>query len=445
MSVIETISAAVTRTGDVLIGASLDAPRVGSSTDQRGVDVAGWVLGRSTPAVAVEFVADGEVFRRVPLTVRRDDVTRAFPAAPCEHPCGFSAQVCVAGIRDLAFEVHAVLADQTRHPVASVHLRRRWPEDATPDHTPLVSVIIPCFRQAAYLGDAIRSVCAQTYPHCEIVVIDDGSPDNTAAVARQFPGVRLVRQPNMGLANARNTGIRESSGDFLVFLDADDRLRPTAIAAGLSAFRDRPDAAFVFGRHVYIAFDGSPIETPEYEFNGGADGFEALLGTEYIECLSTVLFRRSVLHEAGGFASGAGGCTDLDLYLRIARRHPIQHHQQVVMEYRRHGTNMSGDAAFTFKHTLPVFRSHWKHAKRSAEYRAAFARGLRFRKQWGREELVRTVTASLLARAPGAFHDLRQLLRWHPLGAVRVAWRVALQSRDLRVMRRPATDVSTGD
>src|SRR5215217_62523 len=94
---------------------------------------------------------------------------------------------------------------------------------------PLVSVVIPCYNQAHFLKEAIESVLKQSYAHYEIVVVDDGSTDETSEVASSYEGVRLIRQENRGLAEARNTGIKHSEGDFLVFLDADDRLLPEAL------------------------------------------------------------------------------------------------------------------------------------------------------------------------------------------------------------------------
>ena len=88
----------------------------------------------------------------------------------------------------------------------------------------MVSVIIPCHNHAAYLGEAIESVLGQDYGPVQIIVVDDGSTDDTAAVAASRDGVTLVRQPNHGLAAARNRGLRESSGELLVFLDADSRM-----------------------------------------------------------------------------------------------------------------------------------------------------------------------------------------------------------------------------
>jgi hypothetical protein len=78
-------------------------------------------------------------------------------------------------------------------------------------------VIIPCYRQAHYLAEAIESVLVQTYPHVEVVVVDDGSPDNTTEIAARYPGVRCIRQPNRGVSQARNFGIRRSNGTFVIF------------------------------------------------------------------------------------------------------------------------------------------------------------------------------------------------------------------------------------
>src|SRR5215213_3125487 len=102
--------------------------------------------------------------------------------------------------------------------------------------SPLVSVVIPCYNQAHFLGEAIESVLAQSYPNFEIVVVDDGSTDDTSEVAGSYPKVRLVRQENQGLSGARNAGLARSEGEYVVFLDADDRLRPEALEAHLEHF-----------------------------------------------------------------------------------------------------------------------------------------------------------------------------------------------------------------
>ena len=113
----------------------------------------------------------------------------------------------------------------------------------------VVSVIIPCYAQANFLAEAIESALAQTHPQIEVVVVDDGSPDDTADVVARYRGVRCVRQMNKGLAGARNAGFKASSGEYVLFLDADYRLRANAVEAHLACFTSRPEAGFVVGEH----------------------------------------------------------------------------------------------------------------------------------------------------------------------------------------------------
>src|ERR671911_2120937 len=111
----------------------------------------------------------------------------------------------------------------------------------------LVSVVIPCYNQAHFLGEAIESVLAQSYPRFEIIVVDDGSTDDTSKVAARYPGVRYVYQNNQGVSAARNSGLARSEGEYVVFLDADDRLLPEALETGLKCLEARPECAFVSG------------------------------------------------------------------------------------------------------------------------------------------------------------------------------------------------------
>ena len=122
---------------------------------------------------------------------------------------------------------------------------------------PLVSVIIPCYKQAHYLPEAIDSALAQTYPHVEIIVVDDGSPDDTAAVARRYGDrVHYVRRPNGGLSAARNTGMARARGVYLKFLDADDHLHPDQLARQVEALAGRTDRVSLTTVRLYR--DGAP-------------------------------------------------------------------------------------------------------------------------------------------------------------------------------------------
>lgn len=110
-----------------------------------------------------------------------------------------------------------------------------------------ISVIIPAFNAALYLGEAIESVLAQTMPADEIIVVDDGSDDNTAGLAEKYPRVHVIHQPNQGCAVARNTGIAASSGTWLAFLDADDIWLPEKLALQSGYLKQHPSCQAVFG------------------------------------------------------------------------------------------------------------------------------------------------------------------------------------------------------
>src|SRR5919107_4763688 len=164
----------------------------------------------------------------------------------------------------------------------------------------LVSVVIPCYNQAHFLGEAIESVLAQSHLRFEIVVVDDGSTDDTAEVAACYPGVRCVRQDNRGLSAARNSGLRHSEGEYVVFLDADDRLLPEALATGLECLKSYPECAFASGRYRFIASDGSFLKQPR-ERLVEKDSYVALLQRNYIGVPAVVIYRRAVFASIGGF------------------------------------------------------------------------------------------------------------------------------------------------
>lgn len=124
-----------------------------------------------------------------------------------------------------------------------------------------ISVVIPAYKAADYIEQTVRSALAQTWDHIEVLVIDDGSPDDTAAVVEGIddPRVRLIRQPNRGVAEARNRGIRESTGDFVALLDADDLWLPNKLARHMAHFAANPKLGTSFSRSLFIDGDGQPM------------------------------------------------------------------------------------------------------------------------------------------------------------------------------------------
>jgi glycosyltransferase involved in cell wall biosynthesis len=284
---------------------------------------------------------------------------------------------------------------------------------------PRVSVVMPCYAQAHLLPIALESALAQEGASVEAVVVDDGSPDDVRAVTDRFAGVRYVRQRNQGLSAARNTGLRESSGEYVVFLDSDDRLLPGALAAGLACFAEHPESAFVYGDFRYMSEDGVPLdrrERPPLD----VDLYGGMLIRNHIEMTSTVLFRRSVLDREGAFDSSLRSAEDYELLLRIARRHPTSFHRELVAEYRRyehHGSSLSKNPGVMLRSTMRVLRAQRRFVRGNAFYESQLAQGTRFFQDYYGGELVGEVRSLLRQhRWLGALRGTVLLLRHYPRG-----------------------------
>ena len=245
-----------------------------------------------------------------------------------------------------------------------------------PHPEPLVSVIVPCYEQAHFLADAIESVLGQTYPYHDIIVIDHGSTDNTAEIAAHYSKVRYVRQENQCKAAARNRGVRESTGSYLVFLDADDRLLPEAFETGLNCLNAHPECGFVFGLCKFIAHDGSFLLTPEPPPRQGVD-YVAMLRRCLINHTAQVLCRRAVFESGIVFDTSLTVCSDYDFYLRVARSSPIYCHHNVISEYRRHKANRSRNNLRMLTSILSILRSQRAFIEGDENYERAVRIGVR--------------------------------------------------------------------
>src|SRR5215217_164041 len=299
------------------------------------------------------------------------------------------------------------------------NLQKEQPLDAA-----LVSVVIPCYNQAHFLGEAIESVLAQSYPNFEVVVVDDGSMDNTSEVASRYPEVRYVRQDNQGLSAARNKGVSQSKGSYLVFLDADDRLLPQALEVGVRCLEAHPECAFVFGWHRYIAADGSIRREQPPQPTVAGDPYTTLLQQgNYIGMHATVMYRRAVLEFAGGFDTSLEACEDYDLYFRITMNFPVCSHTEVVAEYRQHASNMSSNSAIMLKTATSVLRSQRPYTRKDKRYEEAYKTGLKALKEFHSIPLARKALAHMRKREwRQAIQDGLVLLPYYPRLFVR-AWR----------------------
>jgi glycosyltransferase involved in cell wall biosynthesis len=239
-----------------------------------------------------------------------------------------------------------------------------------------VSIIITCFNHAHFLEEAVQSVLSQTHPPDELIVVDDGSTDDTAAVAARFAMVDYVFQKNRGLAAARNTGLQRASAEYVLFLDADDILKPTAVERCLVAFEAKPEVAFVYGGFWLVdserGFIAEKVPRPQ------TDHFAALLAVNHIRMHGTVMYRTEILRLAGGFDESLPCCEDYDVYLRLAKNYPITSYEGIAAEYRQHGGNMTQNAALMLKTVLAVLARHAPAGEASPEWRAAYAEGERF-------------------------------------------------------------------
>ncbi len=216
----------------------------------------------------------------------------------------------------------------------------------------IVSVVITCYNHASYLDEAIGSVLYQTYPHFEIVVVDDGSTDHTKAVATNYREVKYVWQKNQGLAAARNTGVKASTGKYLVFLDADDWLYNDALQQQIDAIQANPECMAVAGGHDKVNVNGEVIP----EDHGSvvdADHYLHLLQGNFIGMHAAVMYRREVFSTLQ-YDTGLKAAEDYDLYLKLTRRFPIYAHGGKIAAYRIHGSNMSSNIPFMLQHVLKV-------------------------------------------------------------------------------------------
>jgi glycosyltransferase involved in cell wall biosynthesis len=399
-----------------LWGGCIDEPRPSMRMEGHSVTIAGWVLGRQSPAVAVELVHQGHVFRRVPLNDRRADLVARYPLAPEAERAGFRTSVSLVGLSELEIGVQAVLLDQRRVPIGVIHVRRRWRESGGLSAAPLISVVIPCYNYAHFLGEAIESALAQTYPHLEVIVVDDGSVDNTPAVAARYPGVRYVRQPNQGLSAARNTGLRCSGGSYLVFLDADDRLLPSALATGLLNLEAEPRCAFAVGHVELIAGDGRFLGTPVQDFPL-QDQYLSLLKANYIWTPGVVMYRRSILESVGGFDKSIPASEDFDLNVRIAKFLPILCHGKVVLQHRTHSESWSGNSLVMLKCSVDVRRKELRRVRGRRDLEVAVRKGIKRAQDYYGERVVADLYSRIHAREwTLAACGMAVLARWYPRG-----------------------------
>ena len=193
---------------------------------------------------------------------------------------------------------------------------------------PLVSIVVPVYNSEAFLQETLDSVFALEYEPFEVIVVDDGSSDESAAIAQSYADVRCIRQENRGPADARNEGIRSARGEFVAFVDSDDVVLPHKLSTQVGYLLDHPDVTATLGRQVWIS--PPPDAVPDLVW-GDLDGIPPL----------SLVIRKAALLEVGCFDPALRGPEDTDLLMRLREgEYQFVVLPEVVMRRRYHGRNL---------------------------------------------------------------------------------------------------------
>ncbi len=231
---------------------------------------------------------------------------------------------------------------------------------------PKVDIIIPAYNAARYVALAIESVIAQTFDDWQIVLVDDGSKDNTAETVAPYiqslgPKLRYLRQENRGVSAARNCAIQNSSSEFIAFLDADDIWLPDRLEQSLHRFENRPSLGLTYGLISWIDAEGHITGTYAGNSPKHAEGLIAPhIYTRMVElpCV-TVTLRRKCLDDVGLFDETMHATEDRDLWLRIAQRYEIGFIPKVIALYRVSPGSATTDPTRMLNSQLHYIRKHY--------------------------------------------------------------------------------------
>jgi len=188
--------------------------------------------------------------------------------------------------------------------------------------TPLVSVIIPTFNRADWLAESIGSVLDQTYPHLELIVVDDGSTDHTSEVVQEFGNaLTYLCGDHQGVSAARNRGAKVSQGTLIAFLDSDDMWRPGKVATQVALLQQRPEVEVCYTDEIWIRH-GVRVNPKQIHQKHTGWLFEPSL-PRCIISPSSIMLQRSLWERLGGFDERLPACEDYDLWLRMTVRVPV--------------------------------------------------------------------------------------------------------------------------
>jgi glycosyltransferase involved in cell wall biosynthesis len=230
---------------------------------------------------------------------------------------------------------------------------------------PTVDVIIPTYNSARYLPTSIESVMAQTFDDWKILLVDDGSTDDTAEVIAPYverlgSKLQYIRQKNGGVSAARNTGLRHVTAEFVALLDADDVWLPCRLAESLKCFDDRPEVGMSYGLISWIDQDGKVINT----FGGNPEHAEGRIAryiyTRQVQMpTSTMMFRKACADKVGGFDESLLATEDRDLWLRMAFHYEVAVASKVISLYRTSPDSLTSSSDRMLKAQTRFIEKHY--------------------------------------------------------------------------------------
>jgi glycosyltransferase involved in cell wall biosynthesis len=220
---------------------------------------------------------------------------------------------------------------------------------------PKISVIIPTYNRAQYITHALDSVLCQTFPDYEIIVVDDGSTDNTQDILKKYEGkIKTIRQDNQGISKTRNRGIQMAKGEYIAFLDSDDYWAPEKLKEQIQVLDSYPKVGIVYARMPIINKQGEKIGMKPAGVSG--KNFKELLEVWGDIPTSTVMTRRDCFDKAGLFESSLEPMEDIDMWIRIARFYDLYEiENKVLAYYRRHDEQITTNKSKVYTGLLRIY------------------------------------------------------------------------------------------
>ena len=233
-----------------------------------------------------------------------------------------------------------------------------------------VSVIIPTYNSAQYLTAAIESVLQQTFKDFEVLVIDDGSTDNTSEIIKEFgDSVRYIYQENQGVSVARNTGIKNSKVKYVAFLDADDVWMPTKLEKQITAIKENPTSKACYTEYISVSSDMKPQELRRMRCEDDILS-NLLLRGNVIGPPSSVLVERELIEELGGFDSNLSLSADWEMWIRLASVTEWTFVKEPLFMYRQHSLSMGRNTKLLEEDTVRLLEKSFAMPHLSNELKA---------------------------------------------------------------------------